>query len=100
MGRIRTIFRPLHVLLATACVAGTALPAVADGRQQPDPRGNEAFARLPLAFEVNRGQADSRVRFLSRNRGYTMFLTPDGATLSLNGAALHMTVVGGNSRSV
>src|SRR4029077_197311 len=52
------------------------------------------------AFEANHGQTDSRVRFLSRGRGYTMFLTPDGAVLSLNGTALEMTMVGGRGRSV
>src|SRR4029077_9166897 len=83
----------------TACVAVAALPALADGLKEPDPRAAEALARLPLAFEANRGQTDSRVRFLSRGRGYTMFLTPDGAVLSLNGAMLEMTVVGGSARS-
>ena len=99
MRRIRTVFRSFHVVLATACVAAAAVPAVADGPQGSDPRAVEASARLPLAFEANRGQTDARVRFLSRGRGYTMFLTPAGALLSLNGTALEMTVVGGNARS-
>ena len=91
------VFR--HIMLATACVAAVALPALADDRKEPDPRAAEALARLPLAFEANRGQTDSRVRFLSRGRGYTMFLMPGGAVLSLNGAMLEMTVVGGSARS-
>ncbi|MGB8097423.1 MAG: SBBP repeat-containing protein [Terracidiphilus sp.] len=33
------------------------------------------FARLPLSFEANRGQADRQVKFLSRGPGYTLFLT-------------------------
>jgi hypothetical protein len=40
---------------------------------------------LPLSFEANRGQTDARVKFLSRGRGYTLFLTENGAVLSLNG---------------
>ena len=31
---------------------------------------------LPLFFEANRGQSDSRVRFLARGNGYTLFVTP------------------------
>jgi hypothetical protein len=38
-------------------------------------------ASLPLFFEVNRGQTDSRVRFLSRSSGFTLFLTPSEIAL-------------------
>ncbi len=41
------------------------------------------YGRLPLSFEANRGQADGRVKFLSRGRGYTLFLTADEAVLAL-----------------
>jgi hypothetical protein len=34
-----------------------------------------AYGRLPLSFESNQGQADARVKFVSRNRGYALFLT-------------------------
>jgi len=99
MRRVRTVFRSFHVVLATACLATAGLPAVADGGKAHDARADEVTARRPLAFEANRGQTDPRVRFLSRGRGYTMFLTTDGAVLSLNGTAVEMTVVGGNARS-
>ena len=42
-----------------------------------------AYGKLPLAFEANRGQTDSRVRFLSHGRGYSLFLTPNEAVLAL-----------------
>jgi hypothetical protein len=41
------------------------------------------FGRLPLSFEVNQGQTDVEVKFLSRGKGYTLFLTPNEAVLSL-----------------
>ena len=47
------------------------------------PRIVAGYAKLPLFFEPNRGQADSEVKFLSRGRGYTLFLTPREAVLSL-----------------
>jgi hypothetical protein len=39
----------------------------------------EAYGRLPLSFEANRGQADSQVKFLSRGPGYQLFLTSSEA---------------------
>jgi len=46
-------------------------------------------AQLPLLFEVNRGQTDARVKFLSRGKGYTLFLTPTEAVLSLRQRSAH-----------
>lgn len=42
------------------------------------------FARLPLHFEANDGQADGRVKFLARGRGYSLFLTANEAVLTMN----------------
>lgn len=41
------------------------------------------FGRLPLTFEANQGQAGGQVKFLSRGRGYTTFLTAGGMVLNL-----------------
>ena len=41
------------------------------------------FGRLPLGFEPNQGQSDSRVRFLTRGAGYSLFLTENKAVLAL-----------------
>ena len=37
---------------------------------------------LPLFFEANRGQADSRVKFMARGKGYTLLLTPTETVLA------------------
>jgi hypothetical protein len=50
------------------------------------------YGSLPLSFEANQGQAGRAVRFLSKGRGYTAFLTGNGMILSLRpseAAALH-----------
>ncbi len=64
------------------------------------PQVMETYGKLPLSFEANQGQTDSRVKFLSRGSGYTLFLTQDSAVLSLRGkktnAALRMKVIGAN----
>ena len=50
-------------------------------------RTTAAYGQLPLAFEANHGQSDARVRFLARGPGYTLFLTPAEAVLSLRAPA-------------
>jgi hypothetical protein len=57
------------------------------------------YLRAPLQFEANQGQADRRVRFLSRGAGYSLFLTSSKAVLSLRSpagkeAAFEMVVAG------
>jgi hypothetical protein len=46
-------------------------------------RAREDFAKLPLCFELNRGQADPRVRFISRGDGFNLALTANQAILQL-----------------
>ena len=43
----------------------------------------EGYSHLPLAFEPNQGQTDSRVKYLARGAGYTLFLTNQGMVLAL-----------------
>jgi len=47
------------------------------------PKMLQSYGKLPLSFEPNLGQSDSRVRFLSHGAGYTLFLTSDEAVVSL-----------------
>jgi hypothetical protein len=49
-----------------------------------------AYSKLPLSFEGNQGQVDGRVKFLSRARGYTLFLTSMEAVLQLWNADLQI----------
>jgi uncharacterized repeat protein (TIGR01451 family) len=42
------------------------------------------YGRLPLSFEVNQGQTDPQVKFLSRGSGYSLFLTSNEAVLVLS----------------
>jgi len=50
---------------------------------EPAGRTHATLANLPLSFEPNLGQTDQRVKFLSRGRGYTLFLTKDQAILRI-----------------
>jgi len=62
-----------------------ALRAVTATHRATEARWVESYGKLPLSFEANVGQTDGRVKFLSRGAGYTLFLLPDEAVLSLRG---------------
>jgi len=44
----------------------------------------QEFGRLPLSFETNQGQTDTRVRFLAHTQDGTLFLTPSEAVFSMS----------------
>src|SRR5579871_5257187 len=76
-----------------------AAAACCSAAQQPSQM--EAFGRVPLAFEVNKGQTDAQVRYLAHGLGCTSFLTPREAVLAFTGsrtAVLRMKLA--NARSV
>jgi hypothetical protein len=50
------------------------------------PSGMRCLDRLPLRFELNRGQADSRAKFVARMPGYSLLLTPTRAVMKLKGS--------------
>ncbi len=57
--------------------AATLKPAAASTQAKV----NEAYGRLPLSFEINRGQADPSIKFISRGANYNFSLAPTEATL-------------------
>ncbi len=78
-------------------------------KSKPDARG--LLGQLPLIFEPNEGQTDSRVKFVSHGAGYSLFLDSTGAVLAMQTArparagqrvtgrsveAVRMTLVGAN----
>jgi type II secretory pathway pseudopilin PulG len=63
-----------------------------------------AYAKLPLGFERNQGQAAAEVEYLSRGRNATLFLTGNEAVLTLRGdrakpAVLRMRLAGANQQA-
>jgi hypothetical protein len=76
--------------LLTALLAATPSPAQQSGAgvwlgtsTSLGARAQANYGKLPLRFEANQGQTGSPVRFLSRGKGYTAFLTAGGLVLSL-----------------
>ncbi len=58
--------------------AGNVPPQSGDGVRVAD-----RYGKLPLSFEHNEGQVASEVKFRSRGRGYTLFLTDNEVVLAL-----------------
>jgi hypothetical protein len=83
----RTVFAMRR--FALGLLGLTLMPALAAAATAPEPSSalkaeiQSNYAKLPLSFEANQGQTDSRVKFLARGHGYALFLTPTEAVLSL-----------------
>lgn len=76
---------PRHVALVTLRDASTTAPALRGAAHPASPtRAEQPDGSLPLSFEANQGQADGQVRFLTRGRGYALFLTSTEAVLALS----------------
>src|SRR5260370_9658546 len=54
-------------------VASSSLPA--NLSSPAETQAGEAYGKLPLSFEVNKGQTDAQVKFLSRAGGFVLLLT-------------------------
>src|SRR6185503_2506522 len=50
--------------------------SVAEAEQAAQKKALDNFGNLPLSFELNKGQLDRDVKFLSRGAGYGIYLTP------------------------
>lgn len=71
----------IAVTVGTLSVSAQTAAAAQSG--QPTPQAVRNYGHLPLTFEANQGQAAGQVKFLSRGRGYTTFLTAGGMVLNL-----------------
>ena len=66
----------------------------------------ERFGELPLSFEINQGQTDQAVKFLSHGPGYDLFLTSTEAVLRLpkprarEGSVMRLKMIGANAAAL
>lgn len=74
----------LAALLSTVALAQIVTPNSTQSATVRKSRPHEplqAYGKLPLSFELNQGQANPQVRFLSRGAGYELFLTGSEAVV-------------------
>lgn len=77
VGFLIKISRPLKIFLFLLQLF-VAKPALSETNPEI-----ETYQHLPMVFEENRGQTDPLVRYLSRSRGATLFLTDSEAVATL-----------------
>ncbi|HVF45595.1 MAG TPA: SBBP repeat-containing protein [Pyrinomonadaceae bacterium] len=87
---------PTLILTTVLCLSVAPLlsgrreaPARADAGAEAPARSEsarEAYGRIPLSFESNRGQAEDSVDFLARGAGYSLFIRPTEAAFVLRNA--------------
>lgn len=97
--------------LAKFLVAVIACTGAASAQQSPTvpsllPPGQavQSYARVPMIFEANQGQTAGQVKFLSRGKGYSAFLTSGGMVLHLraprtNSSLPNQNAANSNARS-
>jgi hypothetical protein len=114
------VLMSMLIFLAPVLAYGQAVEHVSSGAapdakttaSAADQRKLESnYVHSPLSFEPNRGQTDKCVQYISHGAGYSLFLTPSDAVLSLQSpvgkrgkgteplvkaAALEMVTLGGN----
>jgi len=78
-----TIVPSANNMLATKGSQAESTPGLTVRQEIPVPR-QTAYPNLPVYFESNLGQFDSRVRFASRTQGVNVFLTDSDAVLVVN----------------
>ncbi len=79
---------PLFALasrIAATLAIAAALSGVPSASASTTSRLDEAYGRVPLAFEPNRGQAAEPVRFIAAGRGYRILLTDAAVVVALGG---------------
>jgi hypothetical protein len=70
-------------VISTWSVIFLSLIGAAQSRPTESTKIVDGYTKLPLAFELNQGQTDPQVKFLSKGQGYSLFLTVDAAILAL-----------------
>ncbi len=94
------MYRLLNWVAFVPIFASFALPTALHARskltnEKPDvvnqKRFSDLYGKLPLSFEVNKGQVDSRVKYLAHASGYSVLLSANEVLLraSSNGRAGH-----------
>jgi Bacterial Ig-like domain (group 3)/Beta-propeller repeat/Protein of unknown function (DUF1573) len=78
----RTLLTCGIIVASASFGAGQTVEPANDSAAQKT-QAAQNYAKLPLSFEANRGQADKTVQFLSTGSGYSLFLTDSSAVLAL-----------------
>ena len=91
-SRINRVVLVIGIVCLVTTFAGVIFVAARNDASTSPPDGvrpnmqaslAESFGKLPFSFEVNKGQIEDPVKFLSHGPGYDLFLTANEAVLTL-----------------
>ena len=68
------VIRTLSIVMIAGCAVAAERPGGSITRN--------AYGNVPLSFELNQGQTDARVKFLTRASAYTLFVKADEAVFA------------------
>jgi hypothetical protein len=83
LASLNQTLRSRIVLTVLAILVVNAEPALS---QQTSRNATiaQGYGQLPMTFEANQGQTDTRVKFTARGKGYGLYLTAQEAVLTLH----------------
>jgi hypothetical protein len=91
------IFTAVPFLAALPAVCSVAFAQKISAIPSANHAAAETLTGIPLSFEINRGQSDANVKFLSHGNGYSLFLTESAAVLVLSKQETHSKLPGHSS---
>lgn len=95
---------PVFVLFGLTIQSGSSASFLPNSKPQgpAQARLSQLYGHRQLSFEVNQGQRDPQVKFLSRGSAYTLLLTPTEIVLSSSAAsqAVRMRLLGATATPV
>ena len=94
--KLIAILFTLLVSLWWLTLESSDLPREVSPDKATSSRINDAYGKLPLQFEPNKGQAAADVAFLTRGSNYTLFLKQTEAVLSLSKQDVRLKLLGSN----
>lgn len=72
---------------ATTTPASMSIAPPQAAAKASQPAVSASYGNLPIAFELNQGQTDARVKFFARGQGYGLYLNAAEAVLDLHRSA-------------
>src|SRR5947209_5501666 len=70
----------------------TLTSRVGEKSKKTQEQASSEYGKLPLSFIENQGQTNERVKFISRGKGYNLFLSPTDILLTLTKSQASQTV--------
>lgn len=96
MNKLKLLLLLSVPILSLGIILSNSVKLFDSEKEKPSSKKEQisnSYGNIPMSFEENRGQVDSKVKFLSRGRGYNLFLTPAEAVFTFKDSIAQKTRV-------